>query len=178
MKKDLFGKRLRELRIQKGLTQRELAERAGLHITTVANYEINRREPKANQLKALAEALGAGIDRIFTPDQAPHDGRSSQRMYLMAEVFLQTGRGPVPALSVNISRSGIGVYTEERLERGDEVTVTLRYISEGALKTSEDIPATVAWTAPIGKKYTAGIRFTRAISRMEFPELSRRMEQT
>ena len=73
MAKHHLGKRLRELRIKAGLTQRELAERTGLHITTVANYEINRREPKANQLKLLSGVLGADIDALGRSVTEPQD---------------------------------------------------------------------------------------------------------
>lgn len=60
------GKRLKELRESRGLTQNELALKAGLHLTTIGCYEINRREPKATQLKILADALGVKMEAFFT----------------------------------------------------------------------------------------------------------------
>lgn len=68
MPKILFdGKRLKEIRERGGLTQNELARKTGLHITTIGNYEINRREPKATQLKILADALGTKMEDFFIP---------------------------------------------------------------------------------------------------------------
>jgi transcriptional regulator with XRE-family HTH domain len=59
------GKRLKKIREGKGLSQIQLAEKTGLHITTIGNYEIDRREPKATQLKRLADALGVNMEAFF-----------------------------------------------------------------------------------------------------------------
>jgi transcriptional regulator with XRE-family HTH domain len=50
--------RLRELRVEVGLTQRELAERTGTDHTTIAKYETGDRIPFVERLAALAAALG------------------------------------------------------------------------------------------------------------------------
>jgi transcriptional regulator with XRE-family HTH domain len=52
-----FGARLQELRRAKGLTQAELAARAGLSKGGVANLEQGLREPAWATVVALAEAL-------------------------------------------------------------------------------------------------------------------------
>lgn len=59
------GKKLKEIREYRGLTQRALAKKTGLHITTIGKYEINRREPKATQLKLLSDALGVMMEDFF-----------------------------------------------------------------------------------------------------------------
>lgn len=59
------GKKLKEIRKRKSLSQSQLAEKTGLHITTIGNYEINRREPKATQLKRLADALRVKMEVFF-----------------------------------------------------------------------------------------------------------------
>ena len=59
------GKRLKEIRESQGLSQSQLAKKTGLHITTIGNYEIDRREPKATQLKRLADALSVKMEMFF-----------------------------------------------------------------------------------------------------------------
>ncbi|MFQ5736775.1 MAG: helix-turn-helix domain-containing protein [Thermodesulfobacteriota bacterium] len=59
------GKRLKAIRENRGLTQGQLAKLTGLHITTIGNYEIDRREPKATQLKLLADALAVSMEEFF-----------------------------------------------------------------------------------------------------------------
>ncbi|NUP42763.1 MAG: helix-turn-helix domain-containing protein, partial [Streptomyces sp.] len=54
-----FGAQLRGYRRRAGLNQRELAERAGLGVTTVRDLEQGRtRQPQPPSVRALATALG------------------------------------------------------------------------------------------------------------------------
>ena len=52
-----LAEKLRILRAQRGLTQREVAEIAGIDESTVRNYELARRTPKPEHLRGLATAL-------------------------------------------------------------------------------------------------------------------------
>ena len=52
------GGRIRELRMRRGLLQRELAEMAGVTESAVRNYELGLRTPRPRHLEALAKALG------------------------------------------------------------------------------------------------------------------------
>jgi transcriptional regulator with XRE-family HTH domain len=49
--------RLKDARKRAGLTQKQLAERAGLHEMTVTQYEIGRRSPSLATVARLAAAL-------------------------------------------------------------------------------------------------------------------------
>ena len=49
---------LRELRLQRYLTQEELAERAGVVQETIASWELGRKQPRLRSIRKLAEALG------------------------------------------------------------------------------------------------------------------------
>lgn len=54
-----FGARLKQLRIEAGLSQEQLAERAGISVGAVGSYERGlRRAPHRDTLAFLAEALG------------------------------------------------------------------------------------------------------------------------
>jgi transcriptional regulator with XRE-family HTH domain len=56
--KPSFGERLKRLREGAGLSQRELAEKAGMHQFGVAKLEQGLREPSWATVQALAAALG------------------------------------------------------------------------------------------------------------------------
>jgi transcriptional regulator with XRE-family HTH domain len=43
------------------LTQQELAERAGLHITYIARIESGKRNPSLHSMSALARGLGISL---------------------------------------------------------------------------------------------------------------------
>ena len=57
-------KKLKEKRIQKGLTQEELGRAVGVSYRTIYQYETGRREPKLKILRALATVLSCTIDEI------------------------------------------------------------------------------------------------------------------
>ncbi|MCJ7666876.1 MAG: helix-turn-helix domain-containing protein [Anaerolineae bacterium] len=61
----LFGRRLRELRQQQGLSQEELAFRAGLHRTYVGGIERGERNVTLKNIQRLADALGVDIRALF-----------------------------------------------------------------------------------------------------------------
>ncbi len=52
-----LAKKLRRLRAQRGLTQKEVAKVAGIDESTVRNYELARRVPDPEQVRGLATAL-------------------------------------------------------------------------------------------------------------------------
>ncbi len=53
-----IGERLRDLRKRALMTQRELAERSGVGVTTIVRIERNQVEPHGSTIRKLAEALG------------------------------------------------------------------------------------------------------------------------
>jgi transcriptional regulator with XRE-family HTH domain len=70
MTADRFALRLKELRAAAGLTQRQLAERAGMAEAGVRNLEQGRTGPTWESVVALAEALDVPTDS-FRQEPAP-----------------------------------------------------------------------------------------------------------
>jgi transcriptional regulator with XRE-family HTH domain len=67
----IFGQRLRELRERAGLTQGQLAERAGMHRQGIAKLELGEREPLWSTVQALAEALGVSFEQLAEKRESP-----------------------------------------------------------------------------------------------------------
>ena len=59
-----FGNALRQLRIEKGFSQENLAMEAGLDRTYISMLERGIRQPSLSSLFALASALGVRASRI------------------------------------------------------------------------------------------------------------------
>lgn len=57
--------RMRELRIEKGITMREAAEKLNLPYTTYVNYEKNAREPNSEILIEIADFYNTSIDYLL-----------------------------------------------------------------------------------------------------------------
>lgn len=60
-----FGERLAKLRKSCGLSQEELANRAGLHAVAITYIETGKRLPKLNTVYKLALGLGVKVEELF-----------------------------------------------------------------------------------------------------------------
>jgi len=70
----LIGTKLAALLGVRGMSQRELAEAAGLTPASVSRYVNGEREPRAPTIAALADVLGVSpSDIIGTPDEQELD---------------------------------------------------------------------------------------------------------
>ncbi len=62
-----IGQRLKDLRFRAGLTQEELADKAGTTQTTVARIERNTVEPRVTTIRNLAKALDVTPGDLLEP---------------------------------------------------------------------------------------------------------------
>ena len=60
-----FGDRLRELRRERGMQQRELGELYNLSSSAIGSYERNLREPTLELLLQLSEYFGVSVDYLL-----------------------------------------------------------------------------------------------------------------
>ena len=108
------GAVLRRARSQAGLTQRELAQRAGVSQSFVAAYESGTREPSLATLAALVEATGISLELDLGPAlpaaAAPASGRIGHR--------LRRRRASVLALAARYGISDVRVFGS--VARGEE----------------------------------------------------------
>jgi transcriptional regulator with XRE-family HTH domain len=117
-----LGNKVREARSRLGLSQRQLAERAGLSPGMLCLIERGETNPSVQSLLGLAEALGLSLASFFDdqPEQAttgedtPGSSSSRRRMVLPAEMR------PVLELA--------GGITWSRLTPGPEAGVEFREV--------------------------------------------------
>lgn len=64
-----FGMALSRERIKRGLTQAELAERMDSTVRVISHFEREVKNPPAETVKKLADALGISIERLLYPDR-------------------------------------------------------------------------------------------------------------
>ena len=60
-----FGVVMKSLRALRGWTQEEVAERAGVTIATVSNWENAVHSPRLDELPSIAAALGVTTPRLL-----------------------------------------------------------------------------------------------------------------
>ena len=61
----VFGERLKEIIEERGMTQRELAEKAGITEATISRYLSFQRVPKATHVLKIANALKCSCDYLL-----------------------------------------------------------------------------------------------------------------
>lgn len=68
MKNNIFGKVLKELRIEKHLSQRELGDILCVANQTVSFWESGAREPDMDMILNISNYFGVSIDYLFGKD--------------------------------------------------------------------------------------------------------------
>lgn len=66
-----IGKHIRQLRLQKNMTQDDLALRIHTTRQTVSNYETGRSQPDINTLRLLAQALECDLSLLLEGEERP-----------------------------------------------------------------------------------------------------------
>lgn len=60
-----FGKRFRQLRLARRLSQEQLAEKANLHRTYIGAVERGERNPSLKSILRIARALDVSLEEVF-----------------------------------------------------------------------------------------------------------------
>lgn len=83
-----LGKRLREFRKQKGLSQEKLAEAADLNTTFVGSIERGQANPTLDTLCKLANALGIEVlDLLYSPEMVSGKKYRDEKLYALLTEF-------------------------------------------------------------------------------------------
>lgn len=61
----MYGKRIRELRLENNLTQKQLAEKVQVDFRTVSFWETERFEPNIEQITKLCAFFGVSSDFLI-----------------------------------------------------------------------------------------------------------------
>jgi len=61
-----FGDRVKDLRLAKGLSQEDLAFKAGMHRTYLGGIERGERNPSLKNIAAIARALDVALPELFS----------------------------------------------------------------------------------------------------------------
>ena len=67
-----LGKRLKDLRMEHGLTQQQVADRVWVSKAMVSSYELSSRAPSYNVLIKLAKLFGVSTDYLLGVESGKH----------------------------------------------------------------------------------------------------------
>ena len=110
-----LGSQLRQLRLERGITQERLAELAGLSYKYIGRVELAKADPGAAVLVRLARALRVSVGELFetiTPTSAsgyrvsPADvGNVNTAIAMLGDVVSRVTSGQPPRLPVRAPRT-------------------------------------------------------------------------
>lgn len=72
-----IGYKLKELRLEKGIKQKEAAEILGISPKTLSHWESDTNEPNLTMLKALAKLYGINVSELFGEDVIDAESKNS-----------------------------------------------------------------------------------------------------
>lgn len=92
-------RRLRELRMQRGMTLQEVGARAGIDISTLSRLESGKRRLALDHLPRLARALSVSTDELLQPAEANDPRvRGAARTHHGVTYWPLTRQGPAGGL--------------------------------------------------------------------------------
>lgn len=99
-----FGEKLKALRSQKGMTQKELAEIINISPQAVSRWENNEVEPSLETLRRLAEIFDVSMDDLFGTEKKSKQETPAQPTFIKEEQFVpETPPSPAPAAKVMLA---------------------------------------------------------------------------
>lgn len=136
------GDRLRAIRKLYGLSQRELARRAGVTHATISLIETERVSPSIASLKKVLDGIPMALAEFFTFDAGP-----SRRIFYRAADLPNVGSGDVVFRLVGAERQGrVMTVLHEIYEPGTDTgeTMLVHDGEEGGVVVRGEIELTVA----------------------------------
>lgn len=125
-----LGARLKELRIAAGLSQRTLAERAGVPHGQISLIETNKNSPSVASLRKVLEGLSITMSEFFEPEHEEEDRiffKSDELLDLTSHLGVNTkkGRPPIVLRQVGDARAHNLQIMHEQYAPGADTGVTM-----------------------------------------------------
>ncbi len=96
------------------------------------------------------------------------DKREHRRYPILATAVIKAENGrdalPVESLVANISRSGLGLYSYSRIEKGVPVSIEITFVSLKGSKRKDTVEGEVVWLSKLGRLYYIGVVFDEELN--------------
>jgi transcriptional regulator with XRE-family HTH domain len=136
-----LGERLRAVRLKYGLSQRELARKAGIANGTISLIESNSISPSVGALKRILDSIPIGLSEFFSWDLA-----RTNRLFYRASDLVEIGREGVSYRQVgsDLSQRSLQILSERYQPGADSGKVLLQHQGEeGGVITRGRLEVTV-----------------------------------
>ncbi len=97
--KTIIGVQIQTFRKGRGLSPKQLANKARISLASVYNYESGDREPKASDLQKIAKALGQNIDSLLDARAEKFHGNKGPKILESSEPYARQKEKDFPTAS-------------------------------------------------------------------------------
>lgn len=115
MENKIFAERIRNLRLQKGMTQQELGNIVGVTSTGISYWESAKAIPNFDTLKKLSNYFGVSIDYLSGKDDA-NDNKKGMILFRKAEQVNEKDKERL----YNIIESTIDIFLKDQDDKNGE----------------------------------------------------------
>ena len=96
-----IGQRIKSARQKANLTQEQLARKSGLATITIRQYELGKRQPRLEQLRQIADALGCSLFFLIN-DEGEMTAEASAERIRELETELKEARDTIAELKAKL----------------------------------------------------------------------------
>lgn len=130
------GQLIKEARERAGLTQDELGKKIGVTGVAVMRYEKGQRQPRIEQLRAIAAALGVPIAQLLPPDNYWEDADGNGHTEPMEPPKKAHPKAPVFKYGPVSSHAMLTIHPDENTEEGRRFIEAEKELVKIALSTT------------------------------------------
>ena len=124
-----FAERLKALRMEHRMTQRELASKLNMSQSTIALYENGDRRPDLDTINKIADIFNVSIDYLFGRDASNISEEDQQRIEFGKRLSLLRKRHRLTqqdmAEKLKITRGAYGLYEQVRREPSIQMIIEI-----------------------------------------------------
>lgn len=111
-----LGRRLRYVRMRRGMSQRELAKRAGVTNSTISLIESNQTNPSVGALKRVLDGIPIGLSEFFAIEP-----EETSKVFYRSDELVEIGKGKLSFRQVGDNLFGRALQIlKERYEPGSD----------------------------------------------------------
>ncbi|KRD43056.1 XRE family transcriptional regulator [Cellulomonas sp. Root930] len=166
-----LSRRVRDARQKAGLSQGELARRAGVHPTYISHVERDRRTLGEDALARVADVLGVSVAFLLDGEEAP-EYRSAEGALIEARRLSRMGEAAQAAdVLAQVQLSGLDVDTAARVGLAHAEALDLAGDLEASVEALEGVCAQLMEARRYTQAAYAAMRIVMALT--EFADLHR-----
>lgn len=129
---------MKKIRLQKGLTQKQVADACGMVDATYRTYELGKANPKPATVSRIAKALGVPVSEVYGVDWAEALGDSSPEISSAVYQSILTGQGGALPIDAPIQNRLLMAYS--KLNEQGQLEIIKRVEEMGQIPVYQSSP--------------------------------------